>query len=113
MLLGFTFPFFWAYHAGGLAEFLYKPIQAITGSESKLWPSFITASLLYVAIIILIEMGSRPRRKRLTPEWHTHHQQPQSGHESFSPDHYIEKGPDQQHHQELSNDQAGSSPKTG
>lgn len=112
MVLGFTFPFFWAYHAAGFADFLFWPLQVITSSESKIWPSFITTSILYVGTIVLIELISRPKKRTFTPELHNLHQPPQPDHESFSPGHYTEKVQDQRHHQELSSDQGESSPKT-
>ena len=69
MLLGFTFPFFWAYHAAGFADFLFKPIQLVTSTKSAIWPSFITAFLLYTLLIIVIEFVFRPKRHTFTPEW--------------------------------------------
>lgn len=55
LLVGFSFPGFWIFHAGGLWSVLYKPIQMITGSEATGWPSFITASLVYLGMIIVFE----------------------------------------------------------
>ena len=69
MVLGFTFPFFWAYHASGFADILFKPIQWISSTESTLWPSFITAFLIYSLMITVVEKLTRPRRSDYTIEW--------------------------------------------
>ena len=112
MLFGFLFPFIWAYHAAGFVGYLYRPIQIIAGTESKIWPSFITTLIFYAMVIFLIEKTSRPQKREFTPEWHTLHQQQPSGRESFSQDHCTEKGQDQPHHQESSNGQEESSQET-
>ena len=112
MLLGFTFPFFWAYHAGGFADFLFRPIQIIVSTESKIGPSFFTAFLLYAVFIFGIEFLSRPRKRTLSPELHTLHQQPQPDHESSSPDHCTETEQDLPHHPASSDGPEESSPKT-
>lgn len=73
MLLGFSFPFFWGYHMEGFANLLYRPIQLITATESTMWPSFITAFLSYIGLIVLIERVCR-REEVLTNEWDDHRQ---------------------------------------
>lgn len=55
LLVGFTFPGFWVMHASGFMKSCYEPIQRIIGSESAGWPSFISASLIYLAVIIFYE----------------------------------------------------------
>ncbi len=59
LLLGFTFPGFWLFHAGGLLASLYLPLQTLFHTKATGWPSFITASLLYIAAIILFEFLAR------------------------------------------------------
>lgn len=112
MLFGFTFPFFWAYHASGVADFLYRPIQFIAGTESRIWPAFITTFILYMGTIIMIQTVTRPKKRAFTPELHTLRQQPLSGRESSLKGHCTEKGQDQPHHQGSSIDQEEFSPKT-
>lgn len=46
LLLGMTFPFFWGFHYAGFMGYLYSPFMLLTDKEA-IWPSFITASLLY------------------------------------------------------------------
>jgi len=111
MLLGFSFPFYWAFHASGFAAIFYKPIQLIASTKSTFWPSFITAALTYVAVVVLIE-SLQKKRGNFSPELHNLHQQQLFDHESSLLDHYREKGPDPQHPQELSTDQEESAPKT-
>ncbi len=67
LLLGFTFPFFWAFHAAGALEVLYYPVQIIASTAGTGWPSLITASLLYAVIAIVFEIICRTR-KNLTLE---------------------------------------------
>ena len=111
ILLGFSFPFYWMFHATGFADIFYKPIQFIASTENTTWPSFITATLTYVGLVVLIERLNR-RRKSFNPELHSLHQPPLFDHESFLRDHYKGKEPDPQHPQELSADQEGSVPET-
>jgi len=59
LFLGFTFPGFWIFHAGGFWSMLYRPIQVITGSEATGWPSFITTSLVYLTSIFIFECSYR------------------------------------------------------
>lgn len=59
LLLGFTFPGFWLFHADGLLASLYLPLQKIFHTQATGWPSFITASLLYIATIVLFEFLAR------------------------------------------------------
>ncbi len=61
LLLGFTFPGFWIFHASGFWSVLYRPIQMITGSEGTGWPSFITAGLVYLSMTIVFEYCYRLR----------------------------------------------------
>jgi len=109
MLLGFSFPFYWAFHAAGFAEIFYKPIQLVTSTKSTLWPSFITATILYVGLVILIERMFRKRRN-INPGWQNHHQPPLFDHESSLQGHCTETGRDQQHPPESLDDQAESVP---
>lgn len=67
LLAGFTFPFFWAFHAAGKLKILYYPIQMMASTKSTGWPSFITATLLYLAVTVVFEIMYRTR-KDLTPE---------------------------------------------
>ncbi len=55
LILGLTFPGFWALHASGFAAALYRPIQRLTHAASPTWPSLLTAVLLYTALTILFE----------------------------------------------------------
>ncbi len=55
LLLGFTFPGFWLFHAGGLLAPLYLPLQKLFHTEATGWPSFITASLIYISAIAVFE----------------------------------------------------------
>jgi len=55
LFLGFTFPGFWIFHAGGFWSMLYRPIQVIIGSEATGWPSFITACLVYLVAVLIFE----------------------------------------------------------
>ncbi len=55
LLLGCTFPGFWAFHASGLWAALYRPLQIISNSEATGWPSFITAALLYTCTAVVFE----------------------------------------------------------
>lgn len=59
LILGFTFPGFWALHASGLVSVLYSPLQKLFSTEATGWPSFITACLLYIGMILLFELFSR------------------------------------------------------
>ncbi len=55
LILGLTFPGFWALHASGFAAALYLPLQRLTHAASPTWPSFLTALLLYGAVTALFE----------------------------------------------------------
>ncbi len=59
LLLGFTFPGFWLFHAGGLLASLYQPLQKLFHTQTTGWPAFITASLLYIAAIALFEIFAK------------------------------------------------------
>lgn len=62
LFLGFTFPGFWLFHAGGLLAALYLPLQKVFHTKTTGWPSFITASLLYLGTIVLFELCTRALR---------------------------------------------------
>lgn len=55
LILGFTFPGFWAIHASGYAAFLYTPLQKLFGIEGSGWLSLLTASLIYLAATVIFE----------------------------------------------------------
>ncbi|MBM9616225.1 hypothetical protein JWJ90_18310 [Desulfobulbus rhabdoformis] len=55
LLIGFTFPGFWVFHASGMFANLYLPLQRLLHSQSPLFPALITASLLYLVIICCFE----------------------------------------------------------
>ncbi len=59
LLLGFTFPGFWLFHASGLLASLYLPLQKLFHTEATGWPSFITASLIYIATTAIFEFFFR------------------------------------------------------
>lgn len=63
LILGLTFPAFWIIHASGTFGFLYLPLQKLSGSSATGWPSFITASLIYIACTILVECCFRSTKK--------------------------------------------------
>ena len=111
ILLGFSFPFNWAFHAAGFADILYKPIQFIASTESTIWPSFVTAFLTYMGLVVLIER-LQGRRENFNPELHNLRQPPLFDHESSWQDHCREKEPDPQHPQELSTGQEECAPET-
>ena len=67
LLLGFTFPFFWALHAAGTLKILYYPLQAVTSTTATGWPSFVTTSLLYAGVVAVFELTYRTR-KDISPE---------------------------------------------
>lgn len=67
LMLGFSFPTFWAFHSIGTLKILYQPIQWIASTEKTGWPSFITANLLYAVIIVIFEVIYRVR-KEISPE---------------------------------------------
>ena len=67
LLLGFTFPLFWAFHDAGMLKALYYPIQALASTSSTGWPSFISAVLLYLVVTACFEIMYRIRRS-ITPE---------------------------------------------
>lgn len=56
LLLGFTFPGFWAIHASGYASFLYSPLQKLFGIEGSGWLSFLTASFIYIGAAVIFEV---------------------------------------------------------
>jgi len=62
LFLGFTFPGFWLFHAGGLLSALYLPLQQLFHTKTTGWPSLITALLLYLATIVLFELCTRALR---------------------------------------------------
>lgn len=55
LLLGMSFPAFWIFHASGLWEILYRPLQFLTGTQKTGWPSFLTACLVYAAVTAVFE----------------------------------------------------------
>lgn len=55
LIVGFTFPGFWMFHASGFGAALYRPIQTLFQSTAMGWPSLITAILLYLAAICCFE----------------------------------------------------------
>lgn len=59
LILGFTFPGFWVFHAGGMMSGLYFPLQKIFHTKATGWPSFFTAVLLYLGAIVLFELFAR------------------------------------------------------
>ena len=112
LLLGFTFPFFWALHAGGLMATLYRPIQYLFATSGSGWPSLLTTLALYCGAAGLFELLFRTRDD-ITPEWHTPRPPPRSGHESWLPDRCREKGPDQPHPPASSDGPEASGPGKG
>ena len=62
LLMGFTFPFFWTFHSMGKMKVLYYPIQKMTSTTSTGWPSFVSASLLYIVVCIAFEATYRARK---------------------------------------------------
>jgi hypothetical protein len=67
LLLGFTFPFFWAFHDAGMLKVLYFPLQVLASTSSTGWPSFVTAFLLYLVLGMVFEIMYRIR-KDISPE---------------------------------------------
>lgn len=67
LVLGFTFPFFWAFHDAGMLKVLYSPLQLLASTSRTGWPSFVTAGLLYTAIAFIFEIMYRLRRN-ISPE---------------------------------------------
>ncbi|PIE56659.1 MAG: hypothetical protein CSA34_03355 [Desulfobulbus propionicus] len=61
LIIGFSFPFFWTFHANGLLKALYLPIKRFLGIQSSLWPSLFTAILVYGLIIFIFELLLRTR----------------------------------------------------
>ncbi len=59
LILGFTFPGFWMFHAGGYKAGMYLPIQKLFNTSSSGWPSLISASLLYLIAIVIFELTYR------------------------------------------------------
>lgn len=55
LLLGMTFPFFWALHYSGFMGYLYAPFMLLAGDKDVIWPSFITAGLLYFLATLFFE----------------------------------------------------------
>ncbi len=55
MIIGLTFPFFWAFHSTGFMNYLYLPLQLLTGSTGTGWPSFISAFCIYMICTVLFE----------------------------------------------------------
>lgn len=62
LLMGFTFPFFWTAHSMGKLKALYYPIQKIASTTSTGWPSFISASILYIIVGVVFEATYRARK---------------------------------------------------
>lgn len=56
LLIGFTFPGFWLLHASGLLAWLYHPLQRLFHTKAALWPSLITAVLLYLGVVLCFEL---------------------------------------------------------
>lgn len=67
LVLGFTFPFFWAFHDAGMLKVLYLPLQLLASTSRTGWPSFVTASLLYTSVALIFEIMHRVR-KNISPE---------------------------------------------
>ncbi len=109
LLLGFTFPFFWAVHATGFLAAIYRPLQHLFATSGTGWPSLVTASLLYCGAVGVFELLLRGRED-ITPEWHTPHQPLRSDHGSWLPDRCRERGPGQPHHPESSDGPGESGP---
>lgn len=61
LLLGFTFPFYWAIHDAGFMAALYRPLQHLFATTGSGWPSMVTASLLYGGAAGLFELLFRAR----------------------------------------------------
>ncbi len=59
LIVGFTFPGFWMFHASGFYAHLYRPIQTLFHSPAIGWPSLITALLIYLAAIVCFEICYR------------------------------------------------------
>ncbi len=59
LILGFTFPGFWAFHSSGLLSWLYLPLQNFFGIETTGWLSFFTACLLYIFLTVVFESFSK------------------------------------------------------
>ncbi|MDD2467747.1 MAG: hypothetical protein PHI97_27520 [Desulfobulbus sp.] len=55
LLIGFTFPGFWVLHASGFIAVLYRPLQLLFHTKAVGWPALITASLLYLGVIVGFE----------------------------------------------------------
>ena len=62
LILGFTFPGFWALHANGLIAWIYRPLQMLFRTEATGWPSFVTATLTYIGLTVLFELITRAWR---------------------------------------------------
>ena len=62
LITGILFSFFWTFHSMGKLKALYHPIQKIAGTTSTGWPSFITASLLFMVVGIVFEITYRARK---------------------------------------------------
>lgn len=56
LILGFTFPGFWVFHASGFLSVLYRPLQLVFNTETTGWPSFISACTLYIGLTVLFEL---------------------------------------------------------
>ena len=56
LLIGFTFPGFWALHASGFMDGLYTPIQRVFHTTSVSWPALISAGFLYFGAIVCFEL---------------------------------------------------------
>ena len=111
MVLGFTFPIFWVFHADGFLAVLYRPVQKLFATSSVGWPSLCTAGGTYLLAILLFEAAVRSRRD-INPLWRSPRQPLLFDHESFLRDHCIKTEPDQLHPQELSGGREGSAQET-
>lgn len=56
LILGITFPGFWAFHASGYAAFLYQPLQKLLGISGSGWLSLLTTTLIYSFTAVVFEV---------------------------------------------------------
>ena len=61
LMVGLTFPGFWAFHAEGYWAALYLPLQKLFHTTATGWPSFCSALLLYGVVTVLFELFRRAR----------------------------------------------------
>ncbi|MCL7489675.1 MAG: hypothetical protein M8357_16025 [Desulfobulbaceae bacterium] len=95
----------------GFADLLYRPIQVLAATESVVWPSFITAFLTYVGLVMLVEWARR-RRAGFTTEWNDRRQPPFWDHEALLQGKRKEKEQDLLHPRESSADRNTPAAKT-